>query len=288
VDRLTSAKDTYTIHSPVFQGVSTIVAFRIFRATAILTLHRYLSAVEHKKQNSTATSVDQLSQPSQALLQAMDSVQPTSGWKLNKRLNTMTFYPTEINYNTLRQQAQPYVLVLQDPRAINNIIKFTIRPPRIRSHLRGDEAWNPWWRTSLLVQSPDTLSLPTLEASCGEPTCYLREALKQALQASIAFLTSIQELQAAHSHSNILFRAAPDGAYILSHAKKDNSTQNTNFVVSIEDPAAYAMMATQNDPNKTTLNITTTSRGQTQQITAINITTHTRSVIGRNYLLLLL
>ena len=72
-------------------------------------------------------------------------------------------------------------------------------------------------------------------------------------------MISIQELQAAHSHSTILLCAAPDGAYILSHAKKDNSTQNTTFVVSIEDPVANAMMATQNDPIKSTLNTDTTS-----------------------------
>jgi len=60
VDRLTSAKDTYTIHIPVFQGVSAIVAYIIFRATIILTLHRYLSAVEHRHHNSIATTVDQL------------------------------------------------------------------------------------------------------------------------------------------------------------------------------------------------------------------------------------
>ena len=85
------------------------------------------------------------------------------------------------------------------------------------------------------------------------PTGYLGEALKQALQAAVSFVTSIQELQAAHSHSTILLRAGSDGAYILSHAKKDNSTHNTNFVVSVKDPAAYAMLATQNDPIKTTL-----------------------------------
>ena len=110
---------------------------------------------------------------------------------MDERTNTVIFYPTEINNNTLRQQAQPYVLVLQDPRAINNIIKFTIKPPRIRSQLRGDEAWNPWWRTTVLVQSPNTLPLPTLEATYREPTCYLGEALKQAIQASIACMTSI-------------------------------------------------------------------------------------------------
>ena len=44
------------------------------------------------------------------------------------------------------------------------------------------------------------------------------------------------------------------------------------------------MLATQNDPVKTSLNTTTTSRGQTrQQITTINITPHTRSVLDRTY-----
>ena len=44
------------------------------------------------------------------------------------------------------------------------------------------------------------------------------------------------------------------------------------------------MLATQNDPMKTSLNTTTTSRGQTGQlITPINITAHTRSVLDRIY-----
>jgi hypothetical protein len=47
---------------------------------------------------------------------------------------------------------------------------------------------------------------------------------------------------------------------------------------------AYAMLATQSDPIKTCLNTFTTSRGQTRQkISYINITTHTRSVLGRTY-----
>ena len=103
-------------------------------------------------------------------------------------------------------------------------------------------------------------------------------------RASIAFLTSIQEPHTLHSQVSILLRAAPDGAYILSHAKKDTSTQHTNFLVSIEDPAAYATLAPQNDPIKTTLNTNTKSRGQTRQhITPINITVHPRSVLGRTY-----
>jgi hypothetical protein len=39
VDRLIPAKDTCTIHSADLQGITAIVAFRLFRAAAILTLY---------------------------------------------------------------------------------------------------------------------------------------------------------------------------------------------------------------------------------------------------------
>jgi len=98
-----------------------------------------------------ATSIDQLSQPTQALLQAIGSVQPATYWKLDNGENTVVFTPTEINYNPLCQQAQQYALILQDPRSIKNVIKFSIKPPRIRSHLREDGVWSSWWITALLV-----------------------------------------------------------------------------------------------------------------------------------------
>ena len=62
-DRLLPAKDAYTIHSNEFRGLATIKAFRNLRAAAIITPYRHLSVVEHKQQNSTVTSIDQLSQP---------------------------------------------------------------------------------------------------------------------------------------------------------------------------------------------------------------------------------
>jgi hypothetical protein len=131
------------------------------------------------------------------------------------------------------------------------------------------------------VQSPDILPLPTLEDSNGEARGYLKNALQQALHTSTAFLSSIWELHTSHSHASNALRAAPEGFYILFYAKKDSSSHHTNFVISIEDPAAYAMLATQTDPTKTGLNTNTTSNKQTkQQITYINITTHTSKSSG--------
>ena len=58
VDHLLTAKDTCTIYNKEFRGLVAIVAFRFFRAAAILTLYRYPSAVEHMQQNNTTTCVD--------------------------------------------------------------------------------------------------------------------------------------------------------------------------------------------------------------------------------------
>ncbi len=52
-----------------------------------------------------ATSVDELSQSTHALLQALDSIQPVTGWESDDRENTMVFIPIEVDYNPLRQQA---------------------------------------------------------------------------------------------------------------------------------------------------------------------------------------
>ncbi len=48
-------------------------------------------------------------------------------------------------------------------------------------------------------------------------------------------------------------------------------------------PVAYAMLATQNDPIKTSLTTTTSKRQNRQQIALINVAAHTRSVLGRTY-----
>ncbi len=79
-------------------------------------------------------------------------------------------------------------------------------------------------------------------------------------------------------------KQAPDGSYILAHPKKNKSTQNTYFVVSLDDPTAYAMLATLADPTKVTLLTSTTTQGQIRQhITTLNLTAHTRSILGRTY-----
>jgi hypothetical protein len=78
VDKPNTAKDPCAIHCHEFQGLSVIAAFNLFRTATIQTLHKHLTEVEHKHQNKTANSLDNLSQATQAILQALDSVQPST------------------------------------------------------------------------------------------------------------------------------------------------------------------------------------------------------------------
>jgi hypothetical protein len=210
-------------------------------------------------------------------------------WIADPRPSTMVFTPTYVEYNTYRVQAQPYVILLQDPRSTNNIIKFSVKPPRIRSHTRGDEAWNPWWRTALLVQSPDILPLPNMsDNNIGHTNGYLHLAIQQAKTTTEVFLSSIQELKTAHTQSLTTLKQAPNGSFILTHPKKDTSTQTTNYIISMADLATYVMLATLTYPTKVTLSTNPITRGQIRhQIATLNLTAHNRSILGRTYAQLL-
>jgi hypothetical protein len=80
VNKPNTANDTCTIYNHDFQGLTPHSAYNLFRGAAILTLHKHITTIEHKHQNQTTTSLDKLSQPTQALLQALDSIQPTDSW----------------------------------------------------------------------------------------------------------------------------------------------------------------------------------------------------------------
>ncbi len=118
----------------------------------------------------------------------------------------------------------------------------------------------------------------------GETAGYLHNALHQALNTPWAFLSYIREMTKTHLQANLALRNAPDVSYILSHAKKDTLNQNTNFIISLAYPTAYAMLATLTDPITTSVITNITTKGQTKpQISLINILAHTRSILGRNY-----
>ena len=102
VDKTIAAKNTCTIHSQEFQDLSATTAFNLSRAETIQTLHKHLTEVSHRHQNKIANTLDNLSQATQALLEALDLVQPSTPWNTDERQNTMVFTPTEVDYNSLR------------------------------------------------------------------------------------------------------------------------------------------------------------------------------------------
>jgi hypothetical protein len=77
----------------------------------------------------------------------------------------------------------------------------------------------------------------------------------------------------------------PDGAYVISHLRKDTSAQLTNFDISLAHPQAYAMLATIETQIKIRLPNTITIAGSHQQhIVHIHLNPHNRSILGRAYL----
>jgi hypothetical protein len=74
------------------------------------------------------------------------------------------------------------------------------------------------------------------------------------------------------------------GSFIISHLRKDTSTQLTNFVISITNPHTYAMISTMDTPVKIRLPTTISIVGSHhQQIVHIQLNPHNRSILGRAY-----
>jgi hypothetical protein len=114
---------------------------------------------------------------------------------------------------------------------------------------------------------------------------YLHQALTKGMEMAISFLASITVATPDYLSTTPTLQPTPDGAYIISHVRKDNSSQLTNFVISLAHPQAYAMLATIDTPIKIRIPTTITIAGsQHQQIIHIQLNPHNRNILGRAYL----
>ena len=95
------------------------------------------------------------------------------------------------------------------------------------------------------------------DTNIGCTSGYLQLALQQAKTTTEPFLSSIRELKTTHIQNSTTLKQVPYGSYILAHPKKDTSTESTNYIISMAEPAAYAMMATLADSTKVTLSTNT-------------------------------
>jgi hypothetical protein len=189
------------------------------------TVHKLITATEYRYQHERATSASELSPPLQALLQTIDAIQPATAWEKDGQNNTATFTPVEVDYNPLRLQSMPTVIFLTHPESPSTPTRYLIRPPRLRSDLRGDTHWAPWWRTALLIQSTTPLPIPSM--SVHDPTNtqgYLHQALTQGMEMANSFLASLTLATPDHLNATPTLQPTPYGAYIISHVRKDHSS----------------------------------------------------------------
>ena len=132
------SRDTCSITSTAFTGKRPSECHKHFKESIIHTVHKLITATEYRYQHERATSASELSPPLQALLQTIDAIQPATAWEKDGQNNTATFTPVEVDYNPLRLQSMPTVIFLTHPESPSTPTRYLIRPPRLRSDLRGD------------------------------------------------------------------------------------------------------------------------------------------------------
>jgi hypothetical protein len=84
--------------------------------------------------------------------------------------------------------------------------------------------------------------------------------------------------------TSISLKPTPDGPHIITHPKKQKSTILTNFIISMDDEHAYAMLATLEGPIRTQLRTLICIRGTTHsQVVHIQFNPHPRNILSRTY-----
>ena len=123
------------------------------------------------------------------------------------------------------------------------------------------------------------------DSNPNPPTAIPLQALHTGLSTASAFLTYTKVSTHEYATATPSLNPNPDGSYIISHLKKDKSSQTTNCVLSLSNINAYAMLATLHTQVKVKLPTTVTIAGaHHQQILHIHLNPHKRSIMSRAYL----
>ena len=116
------------------------------------------------------------------------------------------------------------------------------------------------------------------------PTGYLQHALSQGQVTSRSFLINTQRIDDNYSLATTTLHPAPEGSHVILQKKRNSTNNNTHYIISLENPHAYAMRATLEGPMRiqlhTLINIRETNHSQ---VIHIQINPHTRSILGRTY-----
>jgi len=113
---------------------------------------------------------------------------------------------------------------------------------------------------------------------------YLLHVLTMGMEMAISYLTFINIITPEYLTTTPILPPTPEGSYIISHLRKNPSSQMINFVISLANPQAYAMLATIDTPIKIRLSTTITIAGSHhQEIVHIQLNPHNKSILGRAY-----
>jgi hypothetical protein len=97
------------------------------------------------------------------------------------------------------------------------------------------------------------------------PQGYLHHALTEGLKMATTFLDSTHTNTREYATTPPTLIAALDGSHILSHIRKDSSSQITNYVIFMANYNSYAMLATTDTPVKIRLPTSITIAGSHHQ-----------------------
>jgi hypothetical protein len=116
------------------------------------------------------------------------------------------------------------------------------------------------------------------------PQGYLIHALLEGITMATSYLSSTNTTISEYATAPPTLIPTPEGSYIISHLRKETSSQLTNFVISMANPHTYAMITTIDTPFKIKLPTTITIAGSHHhQIDNIQFNPHNRIILGMAY-----
>jgi hypothetical protein len=114
------------------------------------------------------------------------------------------------------------------------------------------------------------------------PQGYLMQALLGGIATTISHLSSTNNITSEYAIATPTLIPTPDGPFIISHLRKETSSQLVSFVISMANPHTYAMIPTMDTPVEIRLPTTITIAGSHhQQIVHIQLNPYNRSILGR-------
>ena len=280
--------DAAWIRSEAFDSLTAPECFQLFREAALHTFAVAITNFADKKQAASATTIHDLPQAAQQLLQCLGALQPTTDFEKraseNSRGPHFAFSAVRMPYNPLQQQGQTFQFFLRHPSRPTPF-KVVASAPRPSSEEKGHAVWHEYFKTALLLQSHTPLPLVRASHESGllPEDSYLYKALVSRLEYATLTAPQNPDLADIDTANALTLKPAPDLAVVLAHSGE--GTMPTNVVVALEDPDVYALLAT-NPVTHTEVQLHTRQHIDNvdqRMLATITVRPHHRSILGSKY-----